>query len=81
MNFIKKKVLKCLRVSKVVDIGLLIPVTIHQATTEVVYLGLLIPSTLPLVIMEDMLAEVDIGHKRQATIPLEIVEEELMVKG
>ena len=35
-EFMKKKVLKCLRDKKVVDIGLLIPATLCQVITEVI---------------------------------------------
>ena len=61
MKFLKKKVLKCLRVSKVVGTVLLIPAAIPQVIAEVVkalYIGLLRPATLPQVILEVM----DIGQ-------------------
>ena len=56
------------------DIGLLIPSTIPQVTTEVVDIGILIPATITQVITEDMLVEVDLGHNRPATLTPEIGE-------
>ena len=85
MKFPKKKILKCLWAMKDVDIGILIPATLHQIITEVVDIGLFRPSTITLLIVEDiiivMLVEVDIFHKRPETTPLEIGEQELMLKG
>ena len=67
MKFLMTKVLKFLWVMEYVDIGLLIP------------------ANLPFIIMEViivvMLVEVDIGHKRPATITLAIVEQEFILKG
>ena len=57
---------------KVVDIGLLIPPTLPQVITEVVDIGQVRPCTLPLVIMEDKLIEVDVGHKIPANLSLAI---------
>ena len=68
------------KVVKVVDIGLKIPATLPQVITEVVYLGRVLPATLPLVIVEDMLIEVDIGHKRPAILPIEIRKQDFMLK-
>ena len=66
MTFTKKKVLKCLWITKDVEIGLLVPATIT------------------LVIVEDvlvvMLLEVYLCHKRPATFPLSIEEQELILK-
>ena len=67
------------------DIGLLRPSTLPQVITDVLGIGILIPTTLPLIIAEDikvvMLVEVDLGHKRPANFPLEIGEQELMLKS
>ena len=57
---------------KVVDIGLLIPATLPQVITEVRGVGQVHPDTLPLVIVEDKLIEVDLGHKIPANISLAI---------
>ena len=62
----------CIRVRKEVDIFLMRPATIPQVTAEVVVIGLLIPATITLVIADNMLVEVDICHKKPATLPLTI---------
>ena len=52
-KFMKKKILKCLLVSKLIDIGLLIPSNLTQVIMDVmkvVDIGLLRKSTLPQVI-------------------------------
>ena len=57
----KKKLLKCLRVTKVIDIGILIPSTIPEEIVEVMKvldLGLKRPATIPQLIAE----VVDIGQ-------------------
>ena len=93
MKVLKKNFSKCLRVRKVLDIGLLrtttlpqvivkvmkvleiglnIPENIPQLTAEVVNIGQLLPYTLPLVIVEDMLLEADLGHKRPSSLIHEI---------
>ena len=49
-NLLKNKLLKCLRVMKVLDIGILIPATIPQVIVEfvkVVDICLKMPDTLP----------------------------------
>ena len=66
---------------KVMAIGIKIPATITQAIEEVVGVCQFFPATIPLVIAEDMLIEVDIGHKRPSTLPLEIGKQELMLNG
>ena len=53
---------------KDVEISLLISATIPQLIPEVVDIGLLRPGNIPLVTAEDMLVEVDLGHKRPATL-------------
>ena len=57
----------------------------YIVTVEVMGIGILRPSTITLVTAEDiilvMLVEVDLGHKRPSTLPLEIVEQYLMLKG
>ena len=65
---------------KVVGIGLLRLSTLPLVIAEVVYIGKVLAATIPLVIMEDMLIEVDLGHKRPATISLTIGEQELILK-
>ena len=57
---------------KVVGIGLLRPSTLPQVIVEFSNVGLLIPANFPLVIAEDMLLEVDLGHKIPANITLAI---------
>ena len=59
-------------VLKVVGIGLKRPVTLPQSIAEFLDVGQVWPDTLPLVIAEDMLIEVDLGHNIPSTIPLEI---------
>ena len=53
-------------------IGLLRPSTLPQVIVEFANVGLLIPANFPLVIAEDMLLEVDLGHKIPANITLAI---------
>ena len=53
-------------------IGIKIPDTLLQVTAEVMELGQVLPDTLPLIIADDMLIEVDIGHKIPANLPPEI---------
>ena len=66
-------------------IGLLIPATLTLVIAEVVDIGFLRISTLPVInagnIIVVMLVEVNLGHKIPFTIPLEIVEQELILKG
>ena len=57
---------------KVVYIGLLIPVNIPQLIMDFVVVGQVFPATFNIVITEDIFIEVDIGHKRPATITLAI---------
>ena len=59
MKFMKKKVLKCLRVIKNVDIGLLRPATLPLVIAEVIAVVRFV--------------EVDLGHKRLAYLPLAIM--------
>ena len=63
------------------SIGLKIPPTLSQVIVEVVGVGQVLPATLPLIIAEDVLIEVDICNKRTATIPLSISKQELTLKG
>ena len=42
--------------------------------------GKILPATIPLVIVENMLIEVGLGHRRAETLPLTIVEQWLMLK-
>ena len=73
MKVLKKKVLKCLRVGKFVDIGILIPATIPQVIVEVVNvvdIGLKIPATITQVIAKVM----DVGQVLPATLPIIITE-------
>ena len=55
--------------------------TLTQVTSEVVELGQFLPATLPLLIVDDMMIEVGIGHRIPATIPLVIRKQRLMFKG
>ena len=57
-------------VEKVVAMGLKWPSKLLLLMAEVVDVGQVWPVILLLVIAEEMLAEVDLGHKRPATIPL-----------
>ena len=59
-------------VVKVVDIGIKIPATLTQVTAEFVDVVQVWPSTITLVIEEDILIEVDIGHKIPDNLPLAI---------
>ena len=61
-----------MEVVKVMDIGLKRPGTLPQLIMEVVDLGQVLPDTLPLVIAEDVLIEVDLSHKRPASLTLDI---------
>ena len=54
------------------DIGLLRPSTLTEVIVEVMDVGLFIIDTLPLIIAEDVLVDVDLGHKRPDTITPEI---------
>ena len=63
------------------DVGLKIPATLPQVIAEVVDVGQVWPDTLNIIIADDVLIEVDIGHKRLATIPLAIMEQEFLLKG
>ena len=69
-----KKVLKCLRVRKVLAIGLLRPATLPLVIVEVTGIDLLRPATIPLVMTDDTLLDVYIGNKRPSTLTLEIKE-------
>ena len=60
MKFLMTEFLKCLQVMEYVDIGLLIPSTLHLVISEIVIVVLLV--------------EVDLGQKIPATLPLAIVE-------
>ena len=57
--------------------------TIHSTSNKLRGHGqfILRPDTLPIVIMEDMLVEVDLCHNTPATIPLAIGEQYFIVKG
>ena len=57
-----------MEVMKVVDIGLKRPVTLPQVIVEVVDVGKVLPNTLLLLISQDMMIEVDIGHNRPFTL-------------
>ena len=57
------------------------PATLPKVIVEVVYVGQVLTDTLPLVIAEDMLIEVDMYHNIPATLPLVINKQELMLKG
>ena len=81
MEFLRKKVLKCLRISKSVGIGILRPANLPRLITEVVDIGILQTEHIPLVITEDVLVDVGLGHNRPATLPLAIGEKELMLNG
>ena len=80
MKFLKKKVLKCLRVEKIMGLGILRPATLHQVIAEFLEVGILIPATIPLVIAEDMLVYMNLGHKRPSALPLAIGGQYLMLK-
>ena len=69
---LKKKVLKCIWVRKVVDIGLLIPATFPQVIVEVTDIGLLRPPSLPIVIARGTLVDTVLGHKRPDNTPFKI---------
>ena len=62
------------------DIGILRLGTITQVIADVVDLGILIPATILLIIVENMLIEVDLGHQIPANITLTIRYQELMLK-
>ena len=57
---------------KVVNLGLEISATLTQLIAEVVDVGQVLPATITLVTTEDILIDVDLGHKRPDTLPLEI---------
>ena len=48
--------------AKVVYIGLKIPATLRQVITDFMDVGQIWPATITLVIAEDMLIELDLGH-------------------
>ena len=62
------------------DIGILRLGTITQVIADVVDLGILRPATILLIIVENMLIEVDLGHQIPANITLTIRDQELMLK-
>ena len=53
------------------DIGLKRPATLILVIAEVVDLGQVFPATIHLLIAEDMLIEVNMGHKRPSTLIIE----------
>ena len=66
------------------DIALLIPATLSLIITEVVkvlYIGIKISATLPQLIAEDTLIEVDLCYKKPANILIKIREQDFMLKG
>ena len=63
MKLLKKEVLKCLQVRKCVYIILLRPYNIPKLIVGVVDVGILRLASLCVAIVEDMLVEVDLGHK------------------
>ena len=63
------------------EIVLKITSTLPQVIAVVMYVGQVNPATLPLFIMENMLKYVDLGQKRQTTLPLAMVEHDFMLKG
>ena len=67
MKFLITKFLKCLQAMEDVEIDLLRLATITLVTTEVIIVV--------------MLVKVDVGYKRPNTLPLSIVDKELMLKG
>ena len=66
---------------KVTEIGLKRPDTPPLVIEDVVELGQVLPATLHIIITEDMLTEVDLGHKRPVILPLAIREHGLILKG
>ena len=66
---------------KFVGIGLKRPATLPRLIADVADIGQVRSATINLIIVEDMLIEVDIGHKIPATILLKIREQGLMLKG
>ena len=75
----KKNLLKCLWVSKVVDIGLLRPATIPQVVVDVVKVvdrGILRPASLPQVIEEVM----DLGQVLPSILPF-VVADDMLIYG
>ena len=68
-------------VVKFSNIVLKIPETLPQVIVEVMYVGQVFPATLRIVIAEDMLIEVNIGHKRPSNLPISISKQGLMLKG
>ena len=69
------------KVVKFVDICIKRPATITQVIAEFMGVGQVLTDTLPLVIAEDMLIEVDMYHNIPATLPLVINKQELLLKG
>ena len=57
-------------VVKVVDIGLNTPANLSQVIEEVMDVGQVLPATFSLVILEDMLIEVYLGHNIPDTLYL-----------
>ena len=55
-------------VVKVAEIGLKRPATLYQLVMEVGDVGQVLPATIPLIITEDMLIEVDLVHNRPSTL-------------
>ena len=91
MEFLTTKVLKYIRVTEDVDIGLLRTPTINLSILEFiivvtmleVYLGLNIISTLSLTITEFiilvLMVEVELGLNIPVTLPLAIAEQDLVL--
>ena len=87
------KVLKYLRVTEDVDIGLLIPATLPLTITEFITvvnmvdadLGLKRPATIFIAIAEliilVLMVYVELGIKKPATLTLEIVDQDMMLMG
>ena len=77
MKFLKKKVLKCLRASKFVEICLLRTATIPQLIEEVVkvvYIGLLRPA----IIAQEIMEVVNVGQVLPTTLPIVTTEYRLI---
>ena len=93
MEFLMKKLLKCLCVMEDVEIGLLRPATLPLTIAEVIILVKMIevdlghkrPSAISLAIVEFiilmLMVEGELGLKRPAILPLAIVEQEFMLLG
>ena len=67
--------------TKVMGIGLKRPSTTPQIIAEFMNVGQVWTATIYIAIVEDMLIEVDLGHKIPANILLAIKKQELMLKG